>query len=251
MKKIVLISIVCAFLFGSLKAQIKLGISGGLDYASMNVKFQYLSDFGIKGIPAYHFGLTTVHPIKENLFITADLLFSKKGFIQSISQHYAHPWSGFSDSLTEFKVPLYYIELPILMEFKVKFEKINIFFGFGPYIEYGIDGKVTLNIQSTMKAPGYTHSTSLNYSENVHWNKYPFNSNNFGKIIVDDYGYTKIRRFDYGSTVRFGIGFSSFILNAECKYGFANLMWTYRKYEKMNNRSLGLSLVYFFHSKKQ
>lgn len=236
MKKNFFLGIICVLGFLSSNAQIQLGITGGVDYSSMNTRLEYQNVLGIKGTSSYHFGIASKYSVKENFYLAADLLFSKKGFRQSNRQY-------FRDSLTNFNVSLYYIELPILMEFKAKFEKVNILFGIGPYISYGIGGNVKLDINSL--------STDLNYSEKIRWSKYYSDPNNIGERIVYDYGYSKIKRLDYGAAIRFGVEFNSFILNAEYKYGLANLMWEFRKYERMNNQSIGLSLVYLLKAKKQ
>ena len=237
MKKIIILSIICILAFLSLNAQIELGICGGADYTTMNIKLEYQNFLGIQGIPAYHFGIVSKYAIKENFYITTDLLLSKKGFTHSNSQIISQI-SGLSDSITDFKVSLYFIEIPVLAEFKVKFEKMNVLFGIGPYISYGINGKVSLDINSV--------STDLNYSEKVRWSKYNVNTDNIGESIVHDYGYSQIKRFDYGTSIRFGVEYNSIILNAEYKYGLANLMWEFRKYEIINTQTIGLSLIYIF-----
>jgi hypothetical protein len=241
MKKIIILSIVCRLAFLSLNAQIELGVCGGADYTTMNIKLDYQNVLGIQGIPAYHFGIVSKYLIRENLYLTTDLSLAKKGFTHSNSQNIS-TISSFRDSLTDFKVSLYFIEIPILTEFKAKFEKMNVLFAVGPYISYGIVGKVSLEINS--------RSTDINYSENIRWSKYNYNINNIGESIVYNYGYSRIKRFDYGTTIRFGVEFNSIILNAEYKYGLANLMWEYRKYERMNTQNIGLSLIYLFNLMK-
>ena len=236
MKKKFILGIVCLLGFLSSNAQIQLGVTGGADYSTMNVRLESQNVLGVKGTPSYHFGVTSKYSVNENFYLAADLLFSKKGFKQSDRQYGP-------DNLTNFDVSLYYIELPVLMEFKVKFKKMNVLFGIGPYVSYGIGGNVKLDIISS--------STNLSYSEKIRWDKYYSDPTNIGERIVYDYGYSKIKRLDYGAVTRFGIEFNSFILSAEYKYGIANLMWEFRKYERMNNQSIGLSLVYLLKTKKQ
>ena len=236
MKKKFILGIVCALGFLSSNAQIQLGVTGGADYTTMNVRSEFQNVLGVKGTSSYHFGIASKYSVNENVCLAADLLFAKKGFQQSDRQY------G-TDSLTNFDVSLYYIELPVLMEFKVKFKKMNVLFGIGPYVSYGIGGNVKLDITSP--------STNLSYTEKIRWDKYNSDPTNVGESIVYDYGYSKIKRLDYGVVTRFGIEFNSFILSAEYKYGIANLMWEFRKYERMNNQSIGLSLVYLLKAKKQ
>jgi len=242
MKKKFIFGIACVLGFLSSNAQIQLGVTGGVDYSTMSIRREYQNDLGVKGTSSYHFGITSKYSVNENFYLAADLLFSKKGFKQSNSQ-FAPQSNSAVDSLTNFDVSLYYIELPVLMEFKVKFKKMNVLFGIGPYVSYGIGGNVKLDITSS--------STNLSYAEKIRWDKYYSDPTNIGERIVYDYGYSKIKRLDYGAVTRFGIEFNSFILSAEYKYGIANLMWEFRKYERMNNQSIGLSLVYLLKTKKQ
>lgn len=242
MKKIIVLSIACVLGLLASNAQIQLGISGGVDYSTVNVNLEYQNVIGIQGIKAYHFGIVSKYEVKENFYLTADLLFSRKGFMYSNSQILPQ-MPNFSDSLTDFKITMDYIEIPILMEFKVRFEKINILFGIGPYLSYGIGGKINLDINSP--------STDINYSEKIRWSKYDSDLNNIGESIVYNYGYSQIKRFDYGTTIRFGAEINSIVLNVEYKRGLTNLMWEYKKNEKMNTQSIGLSLIYMFNLTKQ
>jgi hypothetical protein len=239
LKRTILFCFLCVFGFLSINAQIKPYITGGIDFATINTSSEYNNDFGILATPGYHFGIEFKHKLKENFNLNAGLLFSKKGFKQSWSQPLFISLESV-DSVTTLNVSSYYLELPIIMEFRAKFEKMNILFGIGPYFAYGIGGKVNLDINSP--------STNYNYSEKIRWSKYvilPGNSN-FGENLVYDYGYSQIKRFDYGADIRLGVEFKSITLNAEYKYGLANLMWEYRKHEKLNNQSIGLSVAYTF-----
>ena len=227
----------------SSNAQLKFGITGGIDYSKTNIHRYYQDDFGILGKAAYHFGLSAEYQVNEKVYFTADLLFAKRGFSQPNSQE-----TTGNDFLThrvsDINVSVNYIEIPVLSEFKVKFDQMNVLFGVGPYIAYGIGGKINLNIESG--------SNTANFSDKIYWSKFDWIRNaNLNESIVYNLGQANIQRFDYGPVVRFGIEYNSFALNAEYQYGIANLMYEWSKYESMHNQSLGLSVKYLFSLKKQ
>jgi hypothetical protein len=223
-------------------AQLKIGFTGGIDYSKMIIHREYQDDFGIQGIPGYHFGLATKYQVGKNVSLMTDFLFAKKGFSQPTSQAMLDK-DRLSYNVSDVNVSLYYIEIPVLTEFKVEFEKMNVLFGIGPYISYGIDGDINMDIKSA--------SSSINYSDKIRWSKSNGMGSDINESIVDNLGYSQIKRFDYGPIVRFGIEYNSFIVNAEFQYGLANLMWEYRQQERMNNQSLGLSFKYLFNLNKQ
>ena len=231
-------------IFGSLtsNAQLKIGITGGIDYSKTSIHRLYQDDFGIQGIAAYHFGFASEYKVNENVYFTADLLFDKKGFTQPISQEtYGNDF--LKHNVSDINVSVNYIEIPILSEFKVKFKKMNVLFGIGPYIAYGIGGKINLDIESG--------SASINFSDKIYWSKFDWmRSATLNESIVYNLGQSKIQRFDYGPVVRFGIEYNSFVVSAEYQYGLANLMYEWSKYESMHNQGLGLSVKYLFSLKK-
>ena len=237
MKRSLLICLVCVFGFNSINAQIEPGITGGIDLTSINLKREYPSALNIQGTLGYHIGLDLRLPIVENLNLNTGLLLTKTGFKQILSYPFRSSLAEY-DSVITFNVSAYNIEVPILLEFKAKFEKMNILFGIGPYVSYGLFGKVNLDIQSL--------STDINYSENIRWKPYYEPSEELGKQLIYQSGYSQIKRLDYGAMIKFGIQFKTLTINAEYKYGIANRMSAYGLHEKMNNQSLGIGLTYQF-----
>ena len=163
MKKITVFIFVCALGSLSVNAQFKPDFTAGIDYTSINLKRGYPTDQDLYGTLGYHFGFELKLPLKENLNISTGLLLSKKGFTQKFIHPFRSPIAEY-DSVTKFNVSYYYLELPILMEFKAKFDKMNVLFGVGPYVSYGIAGNVNLQINSL--------STDYSYSEKIRWKPY-------------------------------------------------------------------------------
>ncbi|HEY3370680.1 MAG TPA: outer membrane beta-barrel protein [Prolixibacteraceae bacterium] len=241
MKKSIILSILGILGFLSSNAQFKIGLTGGVDFPKMSVRREYQNDFRIMVNPGFHVGLASRCQVSENLSIATDLILSRKGLSQSFHE-IGFPIGGITDSVKNIDVSLYYIEMPVLMEFKARFEKMNVLFGIGPYVAYGLKGAVDLDI--------YARSGDIHYSEDVRWSKYNAFTGNMGERVVYESGYSQIKRLDYGPALRFGVEFNSLVLSAEFKYGLANLMWEYRADERMNNQTLGLSARYLFNFKK-
>lgn len=233
MKSKIAFLVICIFGIMSLNAQIRFGVRGGIDYSSMNVKFNYQNDSGIKGLLSYNIGLISDFKIKENLFLTTGLLLSKKGFTQEIEN---------LDSITKFKVSPCYIEVPLLGEYKLKVHKLKMIFGFGPYFSYGIFGSVDLDIKS--------NTIDINYSENIRWSKYGYLLLTENEQIVYNFRYSQIKRVDYGISFAFGLEYEPLILSIRYSYGLANIMWEYSSNEKMSNQSIGISVTYMIPSKE-
>jgi len=233
MKTKIVLLVICIFGFMSSNAQVQFGVRGGIDYSTMNVKLKYQYDSGIKGLLNYHLGLISDYRINDNFFLKTGLLLSKKGFNQEIND---------LDSTTKFRVTPYYIEVPVLGEFKFKVHKINLLIDLGPYFSYGIFGSVNLDIKSNKE--------DINYSENIRWSKYGYLILAENEQIVYNYGYSKIKRFDYGVNFELGLEYESLTLSVGYSYGLANLMWEYYTNEKMSNQDVRISLTYMFSSKK-
>lgn len=233
MKTKIVFLVICIFCIISSNAQIRFGIQGGLDYSTMNVELKYQDNSGIKGLLSYHFGLISDYRINDNFFLKTDFLLSKKGFNQEIND---------LDSITKFRVTPYYVEVTVLSEFKLKVQKIHMLLGLGPYFSYGIFGNVNLDIKS--------NTNDINYSEDIRWSKYDNYMLPESKEIVYNYGYSKIKRFDYGASVEFGLEYEALIFSIRYSYGLANLMWEYYTDEKMSNQNIGISLAYLFNFKK-
>jgi hypothetical protein len=227
-------------ILGSLtsNAQLKIGLTGGIDYSKTNIRRLYRNDFGVQGKATFHFGLTSEFKLADKVFLATDILFSRKGFqqptIQEVTANDPQLYKVF-----DVDVSADYIEMPVIPEFKVKFEKMKVLFGVGPYIAYGVGGKINMKIASG------TNTNS--FSTNIFWKKFDGNRNgDINKTIAYNLGQANIQHFDYGPIVRLGIEIHSITVNAEYEYGLSNLMYEWSANESMHNQRLGLSVKYTF-----
>jgi hypothetical protein len=223
--------VLCAIIyFTSLSyGQILIGLSAGTTLSSMSVERRDLSTFKIKPIFGFNFNLITEYKINQNFSLYSGLSLSQKGFKQSIRYFYRPD----VDSTAEMISKLNYLEIPVYLKFNTSLNKINFFYGIGPYFSLGIKGKVTSNI---------TGRTNASYTDEITWDKKMY----FQSDLVEEYGYTNIKRFDIGVGNLIGINYNTLVFTLSYQYSLRNIMWEYYQDEKMSNSSLALSLGYRF-----
>lgn len=112
------------------KAKTSFGVLGGVNFQNFNGKDAGGDNLENDMILGYHAGLNIQIPIAPQFYFQPGLLFSTKG---SKSTY------GSITSTTK----LSYIEMPLNLVYKASLGSGYFLLGFGPYLGYGIDGKVT------------------------------------------------------------------------------------------------------------
>ena len=227
MKKSIIFSLIIfstMFSYG----QLSIGVSAGSNLSTMTVFRRDLSTFKINPIFGINANLIADYMFNPNMSLWTGLSISQKGFNQHI-KYYFRPGL---DSTAEITSKLTYIELPIYLKFNTSIKQINIFYGAGPYVAYGIQGKVTTNI---------TGRDNITIEDKIKWNK----SYDYKSDLLNTYGYSNIKRLDFGIGTILGFSYKNFMLTASYQYGLNNLMWEYFQDEKMSNSSLSISFGYF------
>jgi hypothetical protein len=209
--------------------QISIGLSAGSTLSSMSVDRRDLSTFKIKPIIGFNFNLIAEYKINPNFSLYSGLSLSQKGFKQSIRYFY----SPDVDTTAEMISKLNYLEIPFYLKFNTNLNKVNFFYGIGPYFSLGIKGEVTTNI---------TGRTNASYIDEITWDKKMY----FKSDLVEEYGYTNIKSFDLGIGNMIGIKYNHLMLTVSYQYSLRNIMWEYYQDEKMSNSTLSLSVGYLF-----
>ena len=106
------------------------GILGGINFQTINGKDSNGDKLENDMLIGYHAGVNIQLPIAPDFYFQPGLLFSIKG---------AKTTSGSSTST----IKLSYIEVPLNVVYKGLLGSGYVMIGFGPYIGYGIKGKVT------------------------------------------------------------------------------------------------------------
>jgi hypothetical protein len=130
--KLVLI-IFCAIsitsLFAQRDAKITFGILGGVNFQNMTGKDFLGNTLENDMILGYHAGVEVQVPIAPEFYFQPSLLFSTKG-------------SKNVNGLLTTTYKLSYLEVPLNFVYKASLGNGFIMVGFGPYVAYGIGGKV-------------------------------------------------------------------------------------------------------------
>lgn len=228
MKKLIIILLSSLLLSLTSRAQMSIGISAGSNISSMSVFLRNKSTFRINPVWGYNANLIIEYKFKTNFSLWSGMSITQKGF----NQHIQYFFSPRIDSTTDINSKLTYLELPIYFKFNTSFKRIDLFYGLGPYVAYGIHGSIITEILGR---------NQVTLTEEIRWNK----SNNYSDL-VNYYGYGKLRRIDGGVGTMVGLKYKNAIVTASYKYGLINEMLEYFEDERMSNTSLAISIGYIF-----
>lgn len=132
-----LISIVTLLLISamSLQAQIEFGVQGGVNFQNLTGKDESGEKLENDLTLGFNLGAFARIPIAPDFYFQPGLLYSMKGtqFKPSLVK------AASDDNVV---VHLSYIEMPLNILFKPQIGNGHILVGFGPYIAYGISGKM-------------------------------------------------------------------------------------------------------------
>ncbi len=227
-ESIIFCVLICTTLLSS--GQLSVGISAGSNLSTMSVYLRDLSTFRINPVFGYNVNLIAQYKLNSSLSLWSGLTVNQKGFNQHIKYYYR---PGL-DSTADMTSKLTYLDLPIYLVFNTHLIQTNFFYGVGSYLSYGLQGKIITEI---------TGRNDVSITDNMKWNKsYDYIKSD----LVKSYGYTNLKRLDFGIGTMVGISVKNFILTASYKYGLNNIMWECFQDEKMANSSLSISIGYFF-----
>ncbi|TAL60912.1 MAG: PorT family protein [Bacteroidetes bacterium] len=230
MKKSIIFSlIICSTLLSY--GQLSVGISTGTNISSMSVSLRDLSTFKINPTFGYNVNVIVDYKINPSLSISTGLSISSKGF----NQHIKYFYMPGLDTTADMTSKLTYLELPIYLKFNATINQVSVIYGIGPYLSYGLHGKITTEIT------GRKIETLV---DKVKWDK----SRDYHSDLLNTYGYSNLKRLDFGVGTLVGLRYKNVIISASYQYGLKNLMWEYYQDEEMSNSSLSLSVGYFFYN---
>ncbi len=209
--------------------QLSVGISTGTNISSMSISLRDLSTFRINPTFGYNANVIADYKINSGLSISTGLSISGKGF----NQHIKYFYMPGLDTTADMTIKLTYLELPVYLKFNATIKQLSVFYGIGPYVSYGLHGKITTEI---------TGRKTETLVDKVKWDK----SRDYNSDLLNTYGYSNLKRLDFGVGTLVGFRFKNVIISASYQYGLKNLMWEYYQDEKMSNSSLSLSVGYFF-----
>ncbi len=211
MKNILKASGIISILFFSvqLQAQIRFGISAGLNLANASVaNLPSGTTSNIK--PSFHVGGMAEYSVARYLALEGGLLLSGKGTKIEIS-------NGINVSTTTTYSPLS-LEIPINAIYKIGKDKTKVELFAGPYIAIGVSGKIK--------------TTGLN--------------NESKSIVYGNNADADLKRTDFGLNFGAGVEINNFQIKAQYELGLTNLNPDASSIMTYKSTVLGISLGYMF-----
>jgi len=181
----------------------RIGIKAGFNSANLTIdNAGTINDR--RAIPAWHAGLVADFPLLPVLSIQPALLLNSKGAKYTVGD------AG-SANYSEVRIRPLYLELPVNAVVKIPLpNKVKLFVGAGPYIAYGLGGKI--------KTEGKLLGISFSDDDRIEYgNDDPANGSNGSRYKGS------LKRFDAGINLLAGIEIGHLILNVGYGYGLMNI----------------------------
>lgn len=128
-KKIFVLFALAALLISSAYAQVTFGVRAGVNFQNMNGKDDDGDKLKNDLTVGFHAGANVEIPLAEEFFLQPGILFSTKG-------------ANNINNVDNLKANISYVEVPVNFVYKPLLGKGHLLLGFGPYVAYGIGGKV-------------------------------------------------------------------------------------------------------------
>jgi len=210
MKKKLLSVAVISMLSFAVKAQVtsttpegNIIIKGGVNFANISVTDNGRVD-DANTFTSFHVGIAYDLPLAEGFSIQPGLLYTGKGAKTTKGQTSGDFYYKASSN------PMY-LELPINFVGKIPLTSTaNFYIGAGPYAAMGITGKNKVE-------------THILGTKTVSNKDIEFSNDDPTTSQEENYGYGKLKRFDYGLNALAGFDFARFTLGANYGYGLAKL----------------------------
>lgn len=199
-------------------------IRGGVNFANISVTNNGRVD-GAKSLTSFHAGIGYDVPLSDYFSLQPGLIFTGKGAKTQLGRESDNFYYRATSN------PMY-LELPVNVVGKIPVGEYSKFFiGAGPYAAAGIAGKNQVETNTL----GIVSGSSKNI---VYSNDNPATS------PEENYGYGKLKRFDYGVNALAGIEFPKFSIGANYGYGLVkiNSGTDNTANDKGKNRIISLSL---------
>ena len=124
-KKVLMLVTMVALMSTVAFTQVSFGIRAGVNFQNINGKDFFGDKLENELITGFHAGADVEIPVAPEFYFQTGLLFSTKGAKDSIGN-----------------INLGYLELPLHVVYKPQLGSGKLIVGFGPYVAYGITGKV-------------------------------------------------------------------------------------------------------------
>ena len=212
----------CTISVNAQSQSISFGLRAGVNAQNINGKDNADNDLKNSIIPGFNVGATIQIPVATDFYVQTGLLYSTKG------AKYSQDLLGIKETID---YNLGYVELPINFLYKPLVGHGKMILGFGPYVAYGINGKVKYDINN------------LKQEEKIEY------TSEYTSIVPTEDKYFK--KLDYGANLLFGYELSNGLsaqFNAQLGLTQINSDNTVYPNNKISlkNTGFGVSLGYMF-----
>lgn len=234
MKKLILcaaltVGVVCA---ASAQDKIAFGVRAGVNINSLRYSGDSESLYNdLESRAGFHVGAVMDWNVAGSFYIQPGIYFTTRG----AKGEWSESDEDYSYKLTE-KLNMSYLQIPVLASYRFAVsDAVKIDVNVGPYIAFGLGGKV--KIEETETYMGETERTSDKYDI-------------FGKS-TDDKDKGDFKRFDAGLRFGAGVNIHRFYVGVSYDLGLTNLAHTGDDYrwsskDKFKNGALNISVGYNF-----
>lgn len=204
-------------------AQVSFGLKAGYNNAGLSVE----DGANLSRLSGFHAGGIADISLAENFSLQPQLLFIMKGAKQKA---YKETIMGVEVESPASKTTLNYLELPVNFLYKHEVGAGKIFVGAGPYVGFGLSGKV--------KADGSDEE-----------GKIKFDGKKESEVEAGDDTYMHLKRIDAGANVLAGYELKNGLLfSVNYSLGLTNID---PDGAKSKNNYFGISVGYLFNAKKK
>jgi len=145
------------------------GILGGVNFQNLNGKLSSGDNLENDMLTGFHLGANVQIPIAPEFYFQPGLMYAVKGAKSS-------PFDG--NYYTK-KTKINYIEMPLNMVYKASLGNGFFMLGFGPYIAYGIGGKVETEVLSVTSEKDIEFKNEAGLTESPVYKRFDAGANIF------------------------------------------------------------------------
>lgn len=243
MKQLFTVLILLFTLAASAQAQVKVGLRGGANLATISQDFAFSDDeFETKFLAGIHVGAEIDYVLSDQLSVRSGLLFTRKGFAVDLEEELSEPGvSAEVDGYERWKIS--YLQIPL-----------NVAYNFGPikavggfYLAAGIGGEIDQDYTATLVTPGGTETEIEDRSIDIEFNTGEIDPNNQNP---------EVNRYDFGFNLGLEYDLDPVSIRLEYAKGFSNLTLDDpedpefdRDDFKITTSTISIGVVYFLNIK--
>lgn len=201
--------------------KITFGVRAGVNFAGLSG--DDMDD--VDGRTAFQVGVSVDIPILQSLYVQTGLYYSQKGWKSSFTEedaikYYDSNSSSYIDATYKTKGTPSYLQIPILASYRYNFsDKAQLQFNVGPYIAYGIGGKIKESVSF-----GGEDWNDLSAEEKTDCAE-QYNDRYSDELVNTDYFDTDaFKKFDLGWQVGLGFTYNKIYAGIAYERSFTNIV---------------------------